>query len=158
MKKILIGINIAVLVICLYLMFGTNESITGYVILNDGEDANIVSSVLHYEFRDLEGGNVAKQYITDTEIYLAREDDYIEKFDRLILLDEWVITSDADGLDDYCKENNYVNRKYFYDEDNDGEQENNDEFIFYSVIVDDKGCFSVKLPDEKFVVVMEKPL
>lgn len=53
---------------------------------------------------------------------------------------------DADGDESKCSSENYETKRMYYDQDNSGVKEGNNEFYVYQVTSNDKGCFVAKLP------------
>ncbi|RME54293.1 hypothetical protein D6777_04235 [Candidatus Woesearchaeota archaeon] len=149
MKKVLIVTNILLILAASYFIFGNNTTITGRAIL--GNDV-ILGSTLYYTVTDLENSDmISKEYVKNTEVFLARPEKEVKDFSRLIKLEEFDLTSDADNEKDYCQERTYHNIVYFYDLNNNKLREDNEELV-YSTTTDDDGCFAIKLPDEDFVV------
>lgn len=153
MKKWIIIMNVLALSILGFFLFSGNN-FTGYVVLRDGLDSVIVGSSLYYKVTDVKTGElITNDYITDQEAFFVREGDEIADFSNIKLVKRWQVTADADGSDDYCDKRDYENKKLYYDGNNNGVKDD-DEFYLYSAIVDEKGCFNVRLPDERFIVVL----
>ncbi|MEK6816746.1 MAG: hypothetical protein AABY09_03970 [Nanoarchaeota archaeon] len=153
MKKWIIIMNVLALSILGFFLFSGNN-FTGYVVLRDGLDSVIVGSSLYYKVTDVKTGElITNDYITGQEVYFVREGDEIADFSRLMTVKAWQLKADADGSEDYCDNRDYGNRKLYYDGNGNGMRDDG-EFYLYSVVVDEKGCFNVRLPDEKFIVVL----
>lgn len=156
MHKLFILGNVILIAMVAYLVFGPQNTITAFAVLEDGPNHVILGGVLYFNMTDMDTGKVKeKQYLTDKNIYLVRMEDDIEDFSKIRQLEEWELTGDADGEEKHCNDEKYPNQKYFYD-DNENKVKDENEFEFFGTYVDTRGCFKVKLPDSKFIVVISK--